>query len=119
MRILVVEDSPIARVMLIEMLSLRGHETVAEAETMQDALAAFAKHRPDLVTLDLSLGQDSGLNVIKELKKIDRAAKILVISGNVQKGIRDKVLESGAAGIIVKPFSLADLDSALAGLTPK
>ena len=114
MRVLIVEDSPVARIMLAEMLGLRGHQMVAEADNELRAVEAYRKLKPDLVTLDLSLGTENGLHVLKSLRQIDSKARVLVISGNPQKGIVEQVMASGAAAFITKPFTIADLESAIA-----
>ena len=61
LRILVVDDSVVTRSLIQEFAECFGHAVVAEAATLPDAVAAFKEHKPDLVTLDLSLADGDGL----------------------------------------------------------
>ena len=70
-RILVVDDSPVLRIMLQEMLTAMGHEIVGDAETGAGALKAFREKKPELVTLDVSLPDMNGIEVLRKMKQID------------------------------------------------
>ena len=84
-KILVVDDSPVLRLMLQEMLESLGHQVIAQADTAAGALQAYKEHKPELVTLDVSLPDGNGLTVLKELRRIDPFAKVIMITGNDQK----------------------------------
>ena len=114
LRILIVDDSAVARSLLREFAECCGHEVVGEAENLPDTLAAYAAHKPDLVTLDLSLADTDGLSVLKELRASDPRARVLVISANIQQSVHDEVKAAGAAGFLSKPFTLADVTRVLA-----
>lgn len=114
LRVMIVEDSPVARMMLGDMLQSRGHQVVAEVETLEQAVDAYRAQKPDLITLDLSLGRQDGLTVLKAIRGIDAKAKVLVISGNAQKNIHALLMSSGASGFLTKPYSISELDSAIA-----
>jgi two-component system chemotaxis response regulator CheY len=113
-KVLVVDDSEIARAMIGEFLLMNGHEVSGEAESMAQALAAYAAKRPDLVTLDLSMGEDDGFAVLKALRQSDAKARVLIVSANTQPEIYDDLLKEGAVGILPKPFTMADLVAAVA-----
>ncbi|MBI5245822.1 MAG: response regulator [Elusimicrobia bacterium] len=114
LRILIVDDSPAERMILRDILEGFGHAVVAEAESEAPALAAYAHHKPDLVTLDLSLAEGDGVTVLKALRAADPAAKALIISGNSQKKVVEMVLAAGAKGFLEKPYSPEELSSAVA-----
>jgi two-component system chemotaxis response regulator CheY len=118
-RVLVVDDNDIARTMIKEILQSSGHQTVAEAESMDEAVKAYEAHKPDLVTLDLSLLAGDGLAVLKAIRKMDGQAKVLVISGNSQKKMRSQVLAAGACGFIEKPFENKVLLDAVSRMFPQ
>jgi len=108
-----VDDSPITRAMIADFLQMSGHEVAGEAENMEQAITAYIAKKPDLVTLDLALGQDDGFTVLKALREIDPKARVLIVSANTQQDIYDQLLAQGAVGFMTKPFSLEDLTAAV------
>ncbi|MFA5137831.1 MAG: response regulator [Elusimicrobiota bacterium] len=110
-RILVVDDSPVLRIMLQEMLQSLGHQVIAEAASAAEAIQAFRAHKPDLVTLDISLPDKDGLTVLKELKRIDINAKVLIVTGNDQKALEADAVALKALGVLHKPFDSDELAS--------
>jgi len=118
-RILVVDDSPVLRVMLQEMLRSLGHEVIAEASSAAEALQAFSEHKPDLVTLDISLPDKDGLTVLKELRRIDPGVKVLIVTGNDQKGLEADAMALKALGVLHKPFDASELAAMFEKLAAK
>ncbi|PCI34846.1 MAG: two-component system response regulator [Elusimicrobia bacterium] len=112
-RILVVDDSPVLRIMLGEMLQELGHDVVAEVESGNEALEAYPKHRPDLVCLDVSLPDINGMDVLAKLRRIDPHAKVLIVTGNDQKALEAKALSLRALGVLHKPFDVGELKEML------
>ncbi len=106
LRILVVEDNLITREMLKDIFDILGHQVVAEADDMSGTLSAYQQHKPDLVTVDLSLPKEDGLAILRALRQAHADAKIVVISGNSQQRIRDEVLQAGALDLLGKPIEL-------------
>ena len=100
MRILVVDDSVVMRELIREFAKSFGHEVVGEAATQAEALAAYRAHKPDLVTLDLSLADGDGLAVLKALRKLGGRARVLVVSPNIQRTVHAAVRAAGAARIL-------------------
>jgi two-component system chemotaxis response regulator CheY len=113
LRVLVVDDSLVARSLLKEFIDCCGHQVVAEAETLQGSLDAYREHKPDLVTLDLSLADTDGVTVLKALRAMDPNARVLVVSANVEGSVHEAVQAAGAVGFLSKPFSLADVNRVL------
>ena len=113
MRIMIVEDNFIAREMLQEFCDLLGHEVVAIAEDLAGALAAYRQHRPDVVTIDLSLPKEDGLTILKALRQADPGARVVIVSGNCQERIRRDCLQAGAVELLPKPIELSDLQACL------
>ena len=105
---------------LTDMLLDLGHQVVAEAEDLKAALEAYETHKPDLVTLDLSLSALSGgdgLSVLKALRQRDPGAKVVVVSGNSQKRVYEQLEKEGAAAFVAKPIKTEDLTAAIARAT--
>jgi DNA-binding NarL/FixJ family response regulator len=115
MRILIVDDSPLTREYLSDAFSLLGHEIVAQADSPEAAVAAFELHRPDLVTLDLSLVGGDGFAALEGIRALNPAARVVIVSANSQKKAFDKLLQAGACGVIAKPIKLADLQALFTG----
>ncbi len=113
-KVLVVDDSAIARAMIGEFLLMNGHQVAGEADGLQQAVAAYRAKHPDLVTLDLSMGEDDGFAVLKALLEADSKAKVLIVSANTQADVYDDLIKAGAAGFLPKPFTMADLVAAVA-----
>jgi two-component system, chemotaxis family, chemotaxis protein CheY len=113
LRIMVVDDSPVSRILITEMVREAGHQVVAEAETLAQALAAYQTHKPDVVTLDLSLANEDGRNILKALRGLDAQAQVVVISGNSQPKVIAEITAAGAAGYLTKPFDHDDILRAL------
>jgi|CXWL01.1.fsa_nt_gi two-component system chemotaxis response regulator CheY len=117
MRILIIDDNAAIRMILTDMLETMGHKVIGEAADRDAALKIYAEHKPDIVTLDLSLsavGGADGLAVLKALRTVDDKAKIIVISGNAQEKVRVMVEQAGACCFVGKPIKEEDLTTALA-----
>jgi two-component system chemotaxis response regulator CheY len=118
-KILVVDDSRLARRNLRQILEPEGYQVV-EAEDGLGALEQYFVDQPDVVMLDLVMKGMYGLDVLKKLREIDPGARVLVVSADVQTSSQVLAEEAGAKGFINKPFDrdqvLAALQAALAGV---
>ena len=106
-RILVVDDEAAVRTLLRECFELEGFE-VAEAGDASSAKALIAAGAPDLVTLDLKLGGDDGLELAREIRAICNVP-IVMISGKGDTIDRVVGLELGADDYISKPFHVREV----------
>ena len=83
MRILLVDDHPTIRFGLRHLLASSGFEVVGEAEDAAGAIRLVGELRPDLVLLDLRLGEHSGIEVCREIKALPEAPpRVLVFSAH-------------------------------------
>lgn len=110
----VVEDDADLSDAIGRSLELAGFDVVV-ARTGEDALAAVADRRPDLVTLDLSLPDIDGLEVCRAIRA-DSDCYILMISGRRDEVDRLTGLEVGADDFVVKPISMRELQARVAAL---
>ena len=102
-RIFIVEDHPVFRQGLIQMLEGESElEVVGYAADAQTALREVAKLNPDLVLVDIGLPGKSGLELIKELRAADRTVKLLVVSMHDEALYADRVLRAGGDGYVMK-----------------
>ncbi len=104
-RILIVDDSFYMRTMLKNMLTDAGYEVVGEAANGQQALEMAATTNPDLITLDVILPDNTGLDVLRGLRQQAPTAKVVMCSAVGQEVIVNEAIENGALAYIVKPFS--------------
>jgi two-component system cell cycle response regulator len=118
--ILVVDDEPSVRAMVVAAIRVRGPRyRVAEAGRAEEAVASARDEPPDLVLLDVALPDHDGFWVCRELKGLEQTRHIPVVMLTAMglPSDRDRALEAGADGYIVKPFSpralLAELDARL------
>jgi DNA-binding NarL/FixJ family response regulator len=101
--VFIVEDHPIFREGLVQILNgEEGLVVCGEAGTAAQALRAIARLKPDLVLVDITLPGKSGLELIKELRAVDRKVKLLVISMHDEALYADRVLRAGGDGYIMK-----------------
>jgi DNA-binding response OmpR family regulator len=107
--ILVVDDEPTLREMLVETLEADGFRVV-EAADGREALTRFRAERPDLVLLDLMLPELSGIEVCRILRA-ESGTPIIILTAKDSE--LDKVvgLELGADDYVTKPFSLRELSA--------
>ena len=114
-RVLVVDDSAYVRKVVKEML-LRSPfiDVVGTARDGEDAL--------ELVTLDLTMKDMYGLDVLARLREMDPRANVVIASADIQSSTHEMVKDAGAAGFIGEPFVaeavLEKISAALKGPTP-
>lgn len=113
--ILVVDDSGYARRLLRTMLEASGHQ-VAEAGSGMAALESYFVRRPDVVLLDLTMEDMSGVDVLKRLREVDPGARVIVISADVQRTTADMVARAGAYTFLGKPATREQVLGAIRGV---
>lgn len=114
-RLLIVDDHAVVRRGLRSVLeSCLDFSVVAEAADGEEALHLAAKHRPDIVLLDLNLPGGSGLDVIPELLAGDEdRPAIVVLTVHADDDIVLKAVTAGASGYVLKHASAEELVQAI------
>jgi two-component system, chemotaxis family, chemotaxis protein CheY len=102
-KILVVDDAAFMRMRASKVLEDIGHE-VAHAENGLQAVRQFLDFRPDAVLLDITMPEMDGLAALKEIKKIDPAARVAMVTAMGQQAIVMEALRAGAKDFVLKPF---------------
>lgn len=105
MRVLIVDDNALTRMMLRSLLEQLKWEVAGEAEDGKEAVKLFSEVKPDVVFLDLILPGQSGLLALGEIRKLDPKAKVVVITAVEQDEMNKTLANTGAAAILRKPFS--------------
>ena len=103
-RVLIADDSRVARTALVQTVEILGGVVLAEASNGQEAIDLFSRRRPNFVTMDLSMPGVSGIDAIKKILEMQPDTNIIVISGTDHTELRDEVFDLGVKIFIVKPF---------------
>lgn len=103
-KILVVDDAAFMRMMIKDILTKNGYQVVGEAADGLQAVAQYQELKPDLVTLDITMPEMDGIEALKEIRKTDPKAKVIMCSAMGQQAMVIDAIQAGAKDFIVKPF---------------
>jgi two-component system chemotaxis response regulator CheY len=103
-RILIVDDAAFMRMMVRDILTKNGFEVCGEANDGLQAIEKFKELKPDLVTMDITMPEMDGIAALREIKKLDPQAKVVMCSAMGQQGMVIDAIQAGAKDFIVKPF---------------
>jgi two-component system chemotaxis response regulator CheY len=103
-KVLIVDDAAFMRISIKNMLTKNGFEVVGEAENGAIGVQMYKDLQPDIVTMDITMPEMSGLDALKEITKMDPKSKIVMVSAMGQEAMVREAIVSGAKGFIVKPF---------------
>jgi two-component system chemotaxis response regulator CheY len=118
-KILVVDDSSLSRKISRRILEDAGH-TVEDAADGLAALERYALSRPDLVLLDVTMNEMNGLEVLRQLRAMDPAARVVMATADAQTSTRTLSQAGGAVGFVLKPLVSGPLLRAVdAALVPQ
>jgi two-component system response regulator DesR len=113
-RVVLAEDQAMVRGAFAQLLDLQPDvHVVATAATGDEALAAVAQHRPDVLLTDIEMPGLTGLDVAQQLSGRGDRTRVLIITTFARGGYLRRALESGVAGYVLKDAPIADLVSAL------
>jgi two-component system chemotaxis response regulator CheY len=103
-RVLVVDDSLLMRKMVGDCLAANGWEVAGEACDGREAVEKYRQLRPDAVTLDIVMPGSDGMYALQNILRMDRDAKIVVVSALNQTRTISEAIRKGAQDFIAKPF---------------
>jgi len=103
-RILVADDAAFMRMMLKDILVKNGYEIAGEAENGLRAVEKYKELQPDLVIMDITMPEMDGIQAVREIRKINPDAKIMMCSAMGQQAMVIESIQAGARDFIVKPF---------------
>lgn len=115
-KVLVVEDDPVLSDAIREGLSDEGIQADV-VSNVRDAIDAVRSRKPDAVVLDLMLGNESGMDVLKSVRASRDQTPILILSALGSTEHRVKGLHEGADDYLVKPFEMKELHARLVAIT--
>ena len=92
------------RMMIKDILKKGGYEVVGEAEDGVKAVEKYKELKPDLVTMDITMPEMDGITAVKEIRKFDPNAVIIMCSAMGQQAMVIDAIQAGAKDFVVKPF---------------
>jgi two-component system chemotaxis response regulator CheY len=107
--VLIVDDVAYVRRTLAELFKEARYQVVGEAESAAQALELYVQTRPDLVTMDVVMPEMSGIEATRQLLKLDKEARVIIVSGLGQEHLVMDAIHVGARDYITKPFRTADV----------
>ncbi|MDF2594275.1 MAG: response regulator [Clostridia bacterium] len=108
-KVLIVDDTAFMRLTIKTMLEKNEFEIVGEAENGKEAIEKYFEYRPDIVTMDITMPEMSGIQALKAIKQKEPQAKIIIVSAMGQESLVKEAIIAGAESFIVKPFREEDL----------
>lgn len=104
-KILICDDSILARKQIKDVIATLGSPTIFEASDGQTAIDIYKEHKPDMVFLDIVMPKKDGNIAIEEIMSYDKNAIIIIVSSVGTQTQLKCALEAGATDFIQKPFT--------------
>lgn len=102
-KVMIIEDHPIFSKGLAQLINVQKiYNVVGEATNHAEAMEILAKEKPELAIVDLNLGDEDGLDVIKDMHAVNPKLAILVLSMHDERYYAERALKAGARGYIMK-----------------
>ena len=105
MKVLIVDDSMTSRMLFKAYLAKAGSHELLEASNLSDALSAIEQAQPDLIVLDYSMPEHSGVEMAGIMKQAGAAAKFVLLTANSEQAVIDEAKAAGFAQILEKPIN--------------
>lgn len=103
-KILVVDDAAFMRMTIKGILEKNGFKVVGEAEDGITAIKMYSEFKPDIVTMDITMPEMSGVDALKIIKRYDSKAKVVMVTAMGQESMVMDAVSHGAKAFIIKPF---------------
>ncbi|KOR32801.1 hypothetical protein TI05_05010 [Achromatium sp. WMS3] len=101
-KVLIVDDSSMMRKLITRTLVTNGYQIAGEAKSGVEALELYKQLGPDLVTMDITMGDMDGLTAAGNILQHDPKARILFLSNREEEKIRQQALDMGGLGLLNK-----------------
>ena len=103
-RLLVIDDDAKITALFADFFGDRY--AVETAGNGLDGINAIVRERPDLVLLDINMPGMSGLQVLKDIKRMDQRIPVIMVTANNEISVAEEALKNGAFAYLPKPFQL-------------
>lgn len=102
--ILIVDDAAFMRMLIKDTLTKQGYTNIIEASDGEKACEMYLNYKPDLVFMDITMPNKTGLEALAEIRKMDTFASVVMCSAMGQEAMVVDAIRLGAIDFIVKPF---------------
>lgn len=102
--VLIVDDAAFMRMSIKKVLEKNGFEVIGEAENGQVGVAKYLEYHPDLVTMDITMPEMTGIEALKSICQHDPDARVVMVSAMGQEALVREAILNGAKSFIVKPY---------------
>lgn len=102
--VLIADDSLLMRRMIGEILGSSGWQVVGEAANGQEAVDAYFRLHPAVVTMDIVMPEMDGLFALQRIMERDPKARVIVVSALSQTKLISEAIRKGAFDFVAKPF---------------
>ena len=105
--ILIVEDQPLNRKLVRDVLQAKGYRTV-ESGSGEDGVRASIEQRPDLILMDIRLPGISGIEALKQLRRnpVTRTIPVIAVTASAMRQNRAEIIAAGFDGYLAKPIEI-------------
>jgi two-component system NarL family response regulator len=113
-RVLIADDHRLFAEALEAILQMNDRiEVVAHARDGREAVELWEQHKPDITLMDISMPVMDGLDAVREIRRLDPKACILMLTGSNARDDVDRAREAGVAGYVTKDRIAAELIDAI------
>lgn len=112
-KILVVDDSNFMRSIITNILKSYNITDVEHASNGLEAIEKYKNNKYDFVTMDITMDKMDGIEALKEIKKIDPKAKVVMVSAMGQKAYILEAIKAGALEFVIKPFDKRSVEDTM------
>lgn len=111
--VIIIDDDEDILELLSEYLLLEDFDVVGRGTDGLMAVNLYAEHKPDFVIMDIAMPKYDGVYGLENIKKINSNALVIILTGNSDKVIHQKIIKLNPAMILEKPYPVEKLVSAL------
>ena len=116
-KVLLIVDDNIGIIESMEMLFCDDYRVLA-ASSVTEALNILGGIKPDIILLDYLMPGLNGIQLLREIKQMKMASRIILFTASVWESVREEVMGLGVDGFIRKPFDIWEIEALARGITP-
>ena len=107
--VLVVDDNPDVRSLLVELLELKNFQVVGTGRNGNEAVTLYEKLKPDITLLDVVMPNTDGLYALDHILEMNSDAIVIMITTDLSQDTANRLEDLRATAVVYKPFDINDL----------